>query len=93
MNARRQPQPKKSRRPGVPCPHCANAMSSVTRTTQRGNALQRIRRCLKCQQPFVTKETTAKSDTGVTDLATGVVSLIRALDLSPKSYLCPDPVR
>ena len=84
---------KKARRPGIPCPHCGSALSSVSRTTQRGDVLQRIRRCEGCCKPFITRETSAKSDTGVTSLATGVTSLIKALGLSPQSYLPHDPNR
>ncbi len=83
----------KQKRPGIPCPHCANAVSSVTRTKQRGDGLQRIRECSKCHQRFITRESSAKSDTGVMQLATDVTSLVRALGLSPKSFLSPDHTR
>lgn len=83
----------KTRRPGVPCPHCGAALSSVTRTTQRGDGLQRIRRCNGCRKLFITTEAARKSDTDVTAIATGVISLARALNLNPKSFLSNDPAR
>ena len=90
---RRTPKRTKSRRPGILCPTCGNAVSQVMRTTARGDGLQRVRECAKCHRKFLTREATAKSDTGVTSLAIGVTSLIHALGLSPKSYLPHDPVR
>lgn len=88
---RRTKKPTKQKRPGVPCPTCGSGLSSVRRTTQRGDGLQRVRECSKCHRKFITREAT--SDTGITALATDVVSLIRALGLTPKSYLPHDPVR
>lgn len=90
MKAHQTDKAKKARRPGIACPHCGHAVSSVVRTTQRGDGLQRIRRCDECRKPYLTREATAKSDTGVMSLATGVTSLIHALGLSPKSFLPHD---
>lgn len=84
MKTTRKPKRTKSRRPAVPCPSCGDRFSTVTRTTTRGDSLQRIRCCLKCDRRFITRETTAKSDTSVTALATDVTELIRALGISPK---------
>lgn len=83
----------KSRRPGVPCPTCGNAVSQVMRTTARGDSLQRIRSCSQCQRRFVTRESFTKSDIDVMSLATGVTSLIHALGMSPRSSLPHDPIR
>ena len=89
----RTPKRTRTRRGGIPCPHCAAALSSVTRTTSRGDSLQRLRQCSACHRKFLTREATAKSDSGVMSLATGVTSLISALGLSPKSYLPRDLTR
>ena len=90
---RRTKKTTKQKRPGIPCPTCGHKLSSVNRTTQRGDGLQRIRRCEGCRKPFLTREVTAKSDSGVASLATGVTSLISARGLSPKSYLPRDLTR
>src|SRR5262249_30864822 len=79
-------KPKKSKRPGIPCPHCEGDLSEVVRTVARGPALQRVRRCLTCKKSFTTREATAKSDTGVMDLATGVSSSLKALESTPSYH-------
>jgi hypothetical protein len=84
MKTNRKTKQTKSRRAAMPCPHCAERLSEVVRTTARGDGLQRIRRCLKCGRRFITREATAKSDTSVTTLATDVVSLIHAMGIVPK---------
>lgn len=89
MTRTRKTRKHKARRPGVPCPHCDSPLSEVTRTRARGPVLQRVRRCLGCRKSFTTSETTAKTATGVTDLATGVTSLLHALESSPLSRLTP----
>lgn len=83
----------KSRRAGIPCPGCGHAVSQVMRTTGRGDALQRVRQCEKCNRKFITRESTRTNDTELTALATDVAALFRARGIAPQSYLPHDPVR
>lgn len=83
----KRPRPARSKRPGVPCPLCGSGYSKVIRTTRKGLALQRRRECLNCCKRFSTWEATKKNDTGVGDLAAGVISLIRSLGLHPSAVL------
>jgi hypothetical protein len=86
----RKAKKKKTRRPWVACPQCKATFSEVARTMKFG---QRRRRCDECGHEFTTRETVVgkKSDTGVTDLATGVTSLLEALRASPQFHLPPLP--
>ena len=89
----RTPKRTRTRRPGgIPCPHCAAALSSVTRTTSRGDSLQRVRQCSACRRKFLTREATGKSDTRVNTLASDVVSLIHAMGIVPNRNPTLDPV-
>ena len=74
-------------RPGIECPFCGCAVSSVRRTTPRGATVQRKRKCsnAKCHKQFLTYEMTSKarSDTGVAAAVISLESALKALRSTP----------
>ncbi len=80
----------KTRRSGVPCPTCGSVASFVVRNNQRGDVLQRVRRCSGCDRKFFTWESVRKNETDIASLATDVADLFRAHGIMPKSFLSHD---
>lgn len=54
--------------PGPACPYCPSRVSTVLTALPRGAGLHRVRRCLGCEQKFVTTEAYRQADDGSENL-------------------------